>query len=254
MEEVHEQGVTAYLRAHSTGKGPLGLALLEAVGDPLKTEVDVISRRLMRLRLESKGDENQTRILELARERRLLRRILWRADLSDLLPEETAAIEQVIPRALEEYRRIASDAGRQERFIRSAKSFRSLAKSMEIDTIVSLHLSSHGDGFGAFNYGWLYPLRPRVNRTANYRILDDVLRQGAEGLTTAESGPSLYRDTLRPSRLGLMAKLLSRPPPPWGRGQCAGRLPRIYACDGKRRQASVGHTGRSARNRRQSLC
>ena len=51
LEEVHEQGVTAYLRAQSTGKGPLGLALLEAVGDPLKTEVDVISRRLMRLRL-----------------------------------------------------------------------------------------------------------------------------------------------------------------------------------------------------------
>jgi hypothetical protein len=213
LEEVYEQGVTAYLRAQSTGKGPLGLALLEAVGDPLKTEVDVISRRLMRLRLESKGDENQDRIMELARERRLLRRMLWRTDLGNLLPEETAVIERLIPMALEDYRQIASDAGRQERFIRSAKTFRNLAKSMEIATIVSLHLSSHGDGFGAFNYGWLYPLRSRVNRTANYRILDDVLRQGAESLTTAESAPSLYRDTLRPSRKGSWQSFfLDRPP------------------------------------------
>jgi len=212
LEEAYEQGVTAYLRAQSTGKGPLGLALLEAVGDPLKTEVDVISRRLMRLRLESLGDENQSRIMELARERRLLRRMLWRTDLGNLLPEETAVIEQLIPQALKDYRRIASDAGRQERFIRSAKSFRNLAKSMEIATVVSLHLSSHGDGFGAFNYGWLYPLRSRVNRTANYRILDDVLRQGAERFVTDESAP-LYRDTLRPSRKGSWQNFfLDRPP------------------------------------------
>jgi len=213
LEEARKQGVTAYLRAQATGKGPPGLALLEAVGDPLKTEVDVISRRLMRLRLESKKDENQNRIMELARERRLLRRMLWRTNLGNLLPEETAVIEHLIPRALEAYRQIASDAGRQERFVRSAKSFRNLAKSMEIATIVSLHLSSHGDGFGAFNYGWLYPLRSRVNRTANYRILDDVLRQGAERLTTAESAPSLYRDTLRPSRQGSWQSFfLDRPP------------------------------------------
>lgn len=214
LEKAHEQGVAAYLRAQSTVKGPLGqAALLEAVGDPLKTAVDVISGKLMRLRLESQGDENQNRILELAQERRLLRRILWRTDLNDLLPEETAAIEQLIPQALEAYRQIASDAGRQEKFIRSAKSFRNLAKSMEIATIVSLHLSSHGDGFGAFNYGWLYPLRQRVNRTASYRILDDVLRQGAGAVSTAESGLSLYRDTLRPSRLGSwQSTFLDRPP------------------------------------------
>jgi hypothetical protein len=213
LGEVHEQGVVAYLRAHSTGKGPLGQTLLEAVGEPLKTAVDDISGRLMRLRLESKGDENQDRILKLARERRLLRRILWRTDLNNLVAEETTAIEQLIPQALKEYRQIASDAGRQEKVIRSAKSFRNLAKSMEIATIVSLHLSSHGDGFGAFNYGWLYPLRERVNRTASYRILDDVLRKDAGGVSVTESGLSLYRDTLRPSRLSSwQSYFLDRPP------------------------------------------
>jgi hypothetical protein len=213
LGEVHEQGVMAYLRGQSTVKVPLGQALLEAVGEPLKTAVDDISGRLMRLRLESKGDENQDRILELAQERRLLRRILWRTDLNNLVAEETTAIEQLIPQALKEYRQIASDAGRQEKVIRSAKSFRNLAKSMEIATIVSLHLSSHGDGFGAFNYGWLYPLRERVNRTASYRILDDVLRKGAGGVSSTESGLSLYRDTLRPSRLSSwQSYFLDRPP------------------------------------------
>ncbi len=213
LAEVNAKGVAAYLQAQSVGKGPSGQALLEAVGDPLKTEVDAISGKLMRLRLESQGDQDQDRIRELAQERRLLRRILWRSDLANLLPEETTAIERLIPQALAEYRRIAADAGQQERVLRSATALRNLAKSMEIATIVSLHLSSHGDGFGGFNYGWLYPLRPRVNRTANYRILDDVLRKGAEASTTTESSRSLYRDTLRPSRLGSWRNFfLDRPP------------------------------------------
>ncbi len=213
LAEVNAKGVAAYLQAQSVDKGPSGQALLEAVGDPLKKEVDAISGKLMRLRLESQGDQDQDRIRELAQERRLLRRILWRSDLANLLPEETTAIERLIPQALAEYRRIAADAGQQERVLRSATALRNLAKSMEIATIVSLHLSSHGDGFGGFNYGWLYPLRPRVNRTANYRILDDVLRKGAEASTTTESSRSLYRDTLRPSRLGSWRNFfLDRPP------------------------------------------
>ncbi|MFZ0131026.1 MAG: ABC transporter permease, partial [Desulfobacterales bacterium] len=209
LAEARERGVSDYLREQSSAAA----ALLEAINGPLKTEVDVITRKLMQLRLESKGEENQDRILELAGERRVLRRILWRGDGDSLLPEETAAIEGLIPRALDEYRRIAADARRREKLIRSAKSFRNLAKSREIAAIVSLHLSSHGDGFGAFNYGWLYPLRARVNRTADYRILDDVLRQGAEGLPAGEAGGSLYRDTLRPSRLNSWQSFfLDRPP------------------------------------------
>ncbi|MFZ0726079.1 MAG: FtsX-like permease family protein [Desulfobacterales bacterium] len=211
LAAARERGVAAYLREKSSGRR--AAALLDAINDSLKTEVDVISRKLMRLRLESTGDDNKDRIHELAQERRLLRRILWRGDLEALLPEETAAIEGLIPRALEEYRRVAADAARREKLIRSAKSFRNLAKSKEITAIVSLHLSSHGDGFGAFNYGWLYPLRARVNRTADYRILDDVLRQGAEALSAEGPGGSLYRDTLRPSRLNSwQSYFLDRPP------------------------------------------
>ena len=213
LKEIRQQGVTAFLATESYDPNQPGPKLLEAVSDSIKTEVDGISNQLMRLRLESKGEENQDRIQKLVQERRLLRRILWRTDLSNLSAEEIAAVEQVTPKAIDEYRRIEGDAKRQERLIRSTKGFRGLAKSMEISAIVSLHLSSHGDGFGAFNYGWLYALRPRVNRTAIYSTLDDVLKKSAETLNDKGLGPVLYQDTLRPRRSrSWQSYFLDRPP------------------------------------------
>jgi ABC-type lipoprotein release transport system permease subunit len=213
LREAGEKGITAFLATESFDQPQLGPKLLEAVSDSIKTEVDTLSRDLMRLRLESQGDQNQGRIRALIHEQRLLRRILWRPDLSGLSGEEKAAIESVIPEAIANYRRIEKDSAQQEKLIRSAKSFRGIAKSMEISAIVSLHLSSHGDGFGAFNHGWLYPLRPRVNRTAIYSTLDDVLKKGAQSLTGKGFSPVLYQDTLRPNRQrSWQSYFLDRPP------------------------------------------
>ncbi len=213
LNEIRQKGVTAFLATEASDRNQQGQRLLDADSDSIKTEVDGISKQLMRLRLESDGEENQDRIRKLVQERRLLRRILWRTDLNDLSIEEIAAIEQVTPNAIDEYRRIEKDAKRQEQLIRSTKSFRGLAKSMEISAIVSLHLSSHGDGFGAFNYGWLYPLRPRVNRTAIYSTLDDVLKKSAATINDKGLGPVLYQDTLRPRRVrSWQSYFLDRPP------------------------------------------
>ena len=213
LTEIQKKGLSPFLATDTSDRPQAGAQLLVAVSDPIKTKVDGISKELMRLRLESKGEENQDRIQTLVSERRLLRRILWRGDASDLTLEEKASIEQVLPKAIDEYRRIKKDAKLQEKLIRSAKSFRSLAKSLEITAIVSLHLSSHGDGFGAFNYGWLYPLRPRVNRTAIYSTLDDVLKNSAKDITAKDLGPLLYQDTLRPSRLrSWQSYFIDRPP------------------------------------------
>ncbi len=213
LNEIRQEGVTVFLAKKSSEQPQTGPKLLEAISESIKSEVDGISNQLMRLRLKSKADENQGRIRALVQERRLLRRILWRTDLSNLSAEETAAIEQAIPRAIGDYLRIEKGADLQEKMIRSAKSFRSLAKSMELSAIVSLHLSSHGDGFGAFNYGWLYPLRPRVNRTAIYSTLDDVLKKSAETLSDKGLDPILYQDTLRPDRQrSWQSYFLDRPP------------------------------------------
>ena len=69
----------------------------------------------------------------------------------------------------------------QLRLVESAVRLRSALQDFEIAAAVSLHLSSHGDGFGAFNYGWLYPLRPRINRVPAYAALEEALQEGAPG-------------------------------------------------------------------------
>jgi hypothetical protein len=71
----------------------------------------------------------------------------------------------------------------------------------EIAAAVSLHLSSHGDGFGAFNQGWLYPLRPRINRVPAYADLEEALREGARQAESEHLAQGMFKDTLRPSRL-----------------------------------------------------
>ena len=66
---------------------------------------------------------------------------------------------------------------------------------------MSLHLSSHGDGVGAFNQGFMYALKPTINRQAAYDQLEEVLTAAAAEVEKDAEGASLFRDTLRPSRL-----------------------------------------------------
>jgi len=67
---------------------------------------------------------------------------------------------------------------------------------------ISLHLSSHGDGFGAFSQGWLYPLKPSANRSSAYTLLDNAMHPATPPDGTANrSSDTLLRDTLRPSKL-----------------------------------------------------
>ncbi|HHP7235350.1 MAG TPA: FtsX-like permease family protein [Desulfobacterales bacterium] len=198
LEQVRRTGVDAYIRGLENGPARNGKALLDAVNDRIKTEVDTLSRRLMRLRLESGGQADPAVLEPLVRERTLLRRLSWATSLATVGTEEKNAIQALIPKALDDHRSIVADAETDLEVLRSARQFRSLARSLDIAAVVSLHLSSGGDGFGAFNYGFLHDLRDRVNRTPEYSLLDDVLRRGAEAL---DAETPLYRDTLRPSRL-----------------------------------------------------
>ena len=69
---------------------------------------------------------------------------------------------------------------------------------MELSALVSLHLSSHGDGVGAFNYGWLYPIKPHINRVGPYSLINEVLFEAAKA---RNKDMAKYMDTLRPSPL-----------------------------------------------------
>ena len=172
----------------------------EAVLDRIKTEVDKTSRQLMQLRLEQPEQARET-IQALAHQRLVLRRLSLRTSFTGLTDEEQNLLGGLIFLALKDHRAILLDAERQEKRLRSASRFRNLVMEREVATMVSLHLSSHGDGLGAFNSGWLYTLKPEINRAPIYSRLDEVLRAAAGEAARASGRPSLFQDTLRPSRL-----------------------------------------------------
>jgi hypothetical protein len=172
----------------------------EALEERIKTVSDGISRRLMRLRMQDSAADNKDVIDQLAAERMLLRRLLWKPVYSDLLPDEQRMLVRLVPQAISDQNAILADAKNQLSLLNSARAFRGQAKIYDLTAAVSLHLSSHGDGFGAFNYGWQYPFRPRINRTAAYSLLDEVLRTGALKVENSIGIKGVYKDTLRPSR------------------------------------------------------
>ena len=172
-----------------------------ALNDRIKTEVDILSRRLIHLRMQEKTEQNQRDIKSLAGRRLMLRRLGWRKNYNNLNSQEREALSWIFPKVVVDQDAILADALRQSRQIKSAADFRSLARPMEIAAVISLHLSSHGDGIGAFNNGWLYDLKPTVNRVAAYGKLDDVIKRGAAMVADQPGQRPLYRDTLRPSRI-----------------------------------------------------
>jgi len=175
-------------------------AFQRALEERIKTEVDRISRQLMRLRMQKKEDTDQNLIQDLAGERLLLRRLGWRKTFQDLTQDEQAALNRLIPLAMRDHETILEDAQRQQKLIKDARLFRAIVKERELTAVVSLHLSTHGDGIGAFNQGWLYHLKPTINRIAAYSELDKVLREGAAEWEESLGISELFRDTLRPSK------------------------------------------------------
>ena len=172
----------------------------EALEERIKTVSDHLSRRLIWLRMRAKAVQNQALIDQLAAERMLLRRLVWKPAYTNLLPDERQMLTRLVPEAIEDQKAILADAKNQLDLLASARAFRGEVKVFDLTAAVSLHLSSHGDGFGAFNYGWQYPFRERINRTGAYALLDEVLRAGALKVENATGDQGIYKDTLRPSR------------------------------------------------------
>jgi len=185
----------------------------QALEEQIKTASDIVSRRLMRLRLQVKTTANQADIQKLSNERLLLRQLVWKPTYSDLLPEEQRALISLIPQTIQDQQAVLNDAETQLDLLESAKEFRGQTKIYDLVAAVSLHLSSHGDGFGAFNYGGQYPFRPRINRTAAYSLLGEILQQGALDVEKSIGIEGMYKDTLRPSQgRTWQSYLLDRPP------------------------------------------
>ncbi len=182
--------------------------LHKAIEERIKTEIDFISRKLVELRMAEKADKQA--IKKLAKKRMLFRRLGWKNDLAGLGDDEKEAVKYLIPKALSDYKAVFRDAKIQLRNLKSAKKFRSIVKDRELSALVSLHLSSHGDGVGAFNYGWLYPIKPHINRVGPYSLINEILFKAGKFsakdvvknvVKDVVKNVVKYMDTLRPSPL-----------------------------------------------------
>jgi hypothetical protein len=187
--------------------------LKAAIDQRLKSESDRVSRHLMRLRLEQKRAANTQQIQKLAEERLMLKRLMASPDFSVLTIDDRQALAELLPQVLSDQKAILADVSRHAREISDARTFRSEVRQYDVDAAVSLHLSSHGDGFGAFNYGWAFPFRPRIKRAAIYSTLDEVLRQGAARIENELGYTGMFKDSLRPSRKrSWQSYFLDKPP------------------------------------------
>ncbi len=169
----------------------------EAISQNLKYRVDQISRHLMQLRLKVQTEETRSLIKEVANQRLLFRRLGWAEDLHQLPEDQTALLKEIIPLAIESIELKTAGAKDQLQALKSATSFRALVREYEVAGIISLHLSSHGNGVGGFHRGWLYPLKQTINRTGIYSTIADIF----EKTDTPDNSLAHYRNSLRPSRM-----------------------------------------------------
>jgi len=183
---------------------------------------DTLTNELMRLRLlnaegaqEKRNPARQKHIKELADRRIRLKRLNWVNSTTDDFPlarEEHTVLLDFIPAAITLQAAILDDATGQLKEITSARAMRDAIGDRSIAAHVSLHLSSHGNGVGAFDKGWLNNLKPTINRTAFFRPIDTVLKNSMK--TFAEERPdiaALFHDTLRPGKRAWQSYLPDQP-------------------------------------------
>ncbi|WP_320169569.1 FtsX-like permease family protein [Maridesulfovibrio sp.] len=172
--------------------------LYTALKNQIKDEVDIISKQLMQLRMQE--DANPQDIESLDAKRKLLRRISWKTDYSTLPSEELAAVKDLFPHVRDRVYKVKHDIKQQLEAIRSARELRKVVRSKEMVCTVSLYLSSHGEGVGAFGEGWFYALRPRVNLSRTFSIINNILGDAVPEVEKTTGTEGMYRDTLRPDR------------------------------------------------------
>jgi len=175
------------------------LLVSQSIRHSINNAVDEISRRLIQLRMKESKARNNDIITETASQRFLYRRLGWAETFHDLPPKELDIFKQILPKAIERKLRTIKDIKRQQKNLKSAVNFRNTVRDFEVAAVVSLHLSGHGDGIGAFNQGWLYNLKRSINRTGIYSQVAHILEESAK--TGPQSNKVQYQDTLRPSHL-----------------------------------------------------
>jgi len=196
--------------------------LHQAINNALRLQVDSIAAELMRLRLQEKEKDAAGEIKILAQKRFMLRQLGWISDFKDLSPAQAELMTPLVERSLLEHRAVVKEVKGQRTMLKSIKRFRSLFIGYEPRAVISLHLSSHGYGLGAFHQGFLYhPLRQNINRTAAFGDIENALQEAASTLSNAPE----FVSTLRPNRLKPWEDMLPDKPSLGGEVSSLAALP-----------------------------
>lgn len=184
------------------GKSPLipreGLLQVKnSIRESIRTRIESQSNRLMKLRLDKRPDVKQ--IKSIATRRMAFKRLEGRADFTELTPEEKNMLDELIPQTLAMLEKRLTNALVRNQELTDAKNFRALVGNRQIQTIVSLHLSSHGDGIGAFNQGWLYDIKKGINPFPPYAKLNEILNEAGKNAAQKIGETNIFKETLRPS-------------------------------------------------------
>ncbi|WP_031483437.1 FtsX-like permease family protein [Maridesulfovibrio frigidus] len=172
--------------------------MYDSLKNQLKDEVDIISKELMKMRMDKNMNKAEIKIVD--DKRKLLRRISWKSNYSTLPAEENEALRGLFPKLKAKVYAVKQDIKQQLEAARSARSLRRIVRSKEPVCTVSLHLSSRGEGVGAFGQGWFYDLRPRVNLSRTFSQINDILADAAPIVEKNIGTSGLFNDTLRPNR------------------------------------------------------
>ena len=151
----------------------------KAIQDEIRNEIEILNTNL-RLARQDIG-ANAAHIKDLAQQKLVLRRLSWEAVYNRLPTADQEEVRRILPATLMRNHQVVSDL--QERIIalESALRLNSLMAKKSIAAAVSLHLSSHGNGVGSVDDGWLYQLNPAVNRAKQFTHIRPVLSKAAAG-------------------------------------------------------------------------
>ncbi|KAB1439005.1 FtsX-like permease family protein [Pseudodesulfovibrio senegalensis] len=190
--------------------------LREAFRVATRNAQDLLTNDLMRMRMLARGKGLQKdvapqdgktfdikrRIKRVAARRLKLKRLYWvQSSRTDVGPDPEEA--EILLRYLEPARhwqgRVHRDLAARLESAQSALRLKEVLGERRIAAHMSLYLSSHGKGVGGFDKGWLYDLKPEVNRTRFFSPVHDLFQDAAA--TLPKKLKPLYHGTLRPSRL-----------------------------------------------------
>ncbi|WP_082936262.1 FtsX-like permease family protein [Halodesulfovibrio spirochaetisodalis] len=175
--------------------------LRSALESVSKTQVDMLTREVVALRLAATGTEaDSARIKELAAKRLAYRNLLWisapQQAQRPVPAEEITLLRSLVSLALAEQQERFADLVIRLRSIESKRMLKETIGDRELQAGFGLYLSSHGNGIGGFTRGYLYELKASVNRTSFFEPLVESVTDMAREIPRYEE---LWQDSLHPT-------------------------------------------------------